>query len=261
MKITFLGTGSAFCMKNYQTNLLIENEEKKLLVDAGGDIRWALQDQKLTYKDIDAIYITHGHADHIGGMEYLGFCTYFDPTCKKPILYGNKGLLDDVWNNALSLGLGSIQGKVVNLRDYFDVKEIEENESFMFGHTSRFKIVQSVHIMNGYSIVRTYGLMIRCNGKNIYITGDTQHCPNQIQDFYNQADTIIQDCETAPYKSGVHAHFDELCTLDEETKKKMYLVHYQDNVCDNLEEWQTKAIDSGFVGFAIQGQTIETNEI
>ena len=47
-------------------------------------------------------------------------------------------------------------------------------------------------------------------------------------DFYKQADLIIQDCETTPFKSGVHANYSELVTLPLEIKTKMMLLHYQD---------------------------------
>ena len=42
MRIGFAGTGSAFTMKNYQTNTLIEQNGKYLLIDAGMDIRFSL---------------------------------------------------------------------------------------------------------------------------------------------------------------------------------------------------------------------------
>ena len=43
------------------------------------------------------------------------------------------------------------------------------------------------------------------------------------------ADIIFHDCETLPFKSGVHAHYEDLKTLDDKTRKKMWLYHYQDN--------------------------------
>ena len=76
-QIIALGTGSAFTMKGKQTNLLIKRNDKFLLIDCGQDIRWSLQDFDLTFKDIDAVYVSHAHADHIGGLEYLGFTRYF----------------------------------------------------------------------------------------------------------------------------------------------------------------------------------------
>jgi len=107
--------------------------------------------------------------------------------------------------------------------------------------------------MDGYSIVPSYGLMIHVPGtdKKLYYTADGQFAPAQIQDFYNQADLIIQDCETAPFKSGVHAHYDELKMLSPDTKKKMILIHYQDNILlDGIAKSQERAAKDGFKGFA-----------
>ncbi len=69
MKLTFLGSGSAFTMNNRQSNMILEDDGKILLIDCGTDIRHSLHQQDLSYKDIDAVYISHLHADHIGGME------------------------------------------------------------------------------------------------------------------------------------------------------------------------------------------------
>jgi ribonuclease BN (tRNA processing enzyme) len=83
-------------------------------------------------------------------------------------------------------------------------------------------------------MVPSFGLMIMDpdSGKKIYYTGDTQFCPNQIMDFYKQADLIIQDCETSPYPSGVHANYLDLVKLPAEVKAKMMMLHYQDNILD-----------------------------
>jgi ribonuclease BN (tRNA processing enzyme) len=76
-------------------------------------------------------------------------------------------------------------------------------------------------------------------------------------DFYKSADHIVHDCECTPFKSGVHAHFDDLATLAPEVKAKMLLVHYQDVVLDKQDEWDQKAKDAGFIGFARPGSKVE----
>ena len=267
MRFIFLGTGSAFTDKNYHSNTLLQQNGKNLLIDAGSDLRHALRKAGLTYLNINGGFITHLHDDHAGGVEYLGFTTYFDPRYTgKMVLYGYHETLMQGWDHKWKGGLGSIQGKVMTLEDYFDVKMLRMNESFIWEGV-HFQIVQTVHIMNGYSIVPTYGLIITCpdTGKKIYFTSDTQHCPNQIQDFYNMCDIIIHDCETAPYKSGVHAHYSDLLTLSAETKKKMYLQHYMDNIL--LEEdvidpvWVERAHADGFKGFLTRGRIIDTESM
>jgi ribonuclease BN (tRNA processing enzyme) len=228
----------------------------------------------MSYHDIDAIYVTHLHADHVGGLEYMAFCTYFDPSCEKKVeLYGNYSLLQDLWNNTLVGGLASIQVKQMHLEDYFDVHPIFPNGSISWEGVE-LEIVQSVHIMNKFSIVSSYGLMVHDPDTDlcIFYTGDTQFNPNQIRDFYKHADVIIQDCETTPYKSGVHANFLDLITLEEDIKKKMMLVHYQANVFNKDEEetarWNESAKGAGFTswdgenfGFIPKGTVIDVREL
>lgn len=219
----------------------------------------------MTYKDIDAVYISHLHADHAGGIEYLGFCSFFDPNKDKIQLIGQRDVIRDGWKHTWSGGMRSYQGKVLNLDDFFDVQMLPQNGKF-YWEELEFQIVQSVHIMDGYAIVPSYGLMMttRSNsgylGKRVYFTTDTQFNPNQIMDFYKQADIIIQDCETYPFKSGVHAHFNELCTLPDEIKKKMILVHYADNILDsagNIWSAQVEKAEKSGLRFAELGAEIE----
>jgi hypothetical protein len=189
-------------------------------------------------------------------VEYLAFCSFFDPSKQKIALYGHRSVLHKAWDSVWSGGLSSIQGKTVGLNDYFDVHYLDDNEAFNW-EGIQMTVVQTVHIMNGYAIVPSFGLMIKELSASpaplIYYTSDTQFNPNQIKDFYKQADIIIQDCETSPFKSGVHAHLDELATLEEPIRKKMWLIHYQ----DNIESVAQKVKDNCFAGICQQGVAIE----
>ena len=48
-------------------------------------------------------------------------------------------------------------------------------------------------------------------------------------------------------------------TLDDQHKGKMWLLHYQDNVVENWEEWNDRAQRDGFKGFLKKGQIIEVD--
>jgi phosphoribosyl 1,2-cyclic phosphate phosphodiesterase len=84
VKITFLGTGTSqgvpviacdcnTCQsqdekdKRLRTSLLIETEGTVLLFDAGPDFRQQMLREKVTR--LDAIFLTHEHKDHIGGLD------------------------------------------------------------------------------------------------------------------------------------------------------------------------------------------------
>lgn len=261
MKLTFLGTGSAFTMKNWQTNMLIEfGDSYRLLIDCGGDIRFALAEYGLTYLDIDGVYISHLHADHIGGLEWLAFTTYFDPRYQgRPDLFISEFLVDDLWTRSLSGGLASLQGKRNTIDRFFDVRAVEKNGAFRVDHpdSPEFQLVQTVHFVNGFTFELSFGLIFEAGGEVIFITTDTQFAPHQIKDFYDKATLIFHDAECSPFQSGVHAHFDELVDLDPATKAKMRLSHYQDVVIDDWQQWEDKAQAAGFQGFVPKGHIVE----
>ncbi|WP_341666443.1 MBL fold metallo-hydrolase [Blattabacterium cuenoti] len=84
MKITFLGTGTSqgipvigskhpVCLsKNYKdkrlrSSILIEKDQKNFLIDCGPDFRYQML--RNNYEKLNAIFMTHEHQDHIGGLD------------------------------------------------------------------------------------------------------------------------------------------------------------------------------------------------
>lgn len=247
MNIQFLGVGSAFTTQDYwQSNMIVSDGNRNLLIDCGGDARFSLKEAGYSHRDITDIYISHLHADHIGGLEWLGFSTYFDQDCERPRLYIVGELLSGLWDS-LKGGMQSIEGSVLTLESYFQVCPLKINDRFRLReHSLRYYPIQTVHVMNGYGIVNSYGLIIKGGDYRAFLTTDTQFCPRQIEKFYQQADIIFQDCETSPFHSRVHAHYDDLKTLSSDIKSKMWLYHYQPN------PGQKPTVD-GFAGFITKG--------
>lgn len=249
-KLTFLGAGAAFTMDNFQSNMLITSDSgKNLLIDCGGDVRHSLKASGYSVADLDAVFISHLHADHTGGIEWVAFNTHFNPTLKKPTMFVNGKLADELWEHTLKGGLGSIQGTLTTLDFFFDVERVQKNSTFTW-ESIEFQMVQVVHYMDGFDIVPSYGLLFSVNEKKYFITTDTQFNPNQIRDFYNMSDVIFQDCETTPFLSGVHAHYTELVTLNDETRAKMWLYHYSDGN-------KPDCVADGFSGWVLNGQVFD----
>jgi phosphoribosyl 1,2-cyclic phosphate phosphodiesterase len=84
LKITFLGTGTSQgvpviacnCMvcrsdnpkdKRYRSAVMIEHGENVIIIDAGPDFRSQLLREHV--QRLDFILLTHGHKDHIGGLD------------------------------------------------------------------------------------------------------------------------------------------------------------------------------------------------
>jgi ribonuclease BN (tRNA processing enzyme) len=252
MKLVFLGSGTAFTVgaHNYQSNaLLIGDNDKKLLIDCGSDARHALNELGYSYRDITDVYISHLHADHMGGLEWLGFTRKFDPACDRPRLYISELILHELWGKCLSGSMESLEGQISHLETYFDPKPVKENSSF-FWDGIEIHTVQTVHIMNGYTLAPCHGLFFQANQTQVYYTADAQFTPQLLMHFYEQADIIFHDCETAARHSGVHSHFSELSSLPSNIKKKMWLYHYNPGILPDAKE-------HGFLGFVKKGQIFE----
>lgn len=90
MKITFLGTGTStgvpeigcqceVCTstdardRRLRTSVLVQIEDKNLLIDCGPDFRWQAITNHISR--LDGVLITHEHYDHVGGLDDLRpFC-------------------------------------------------------------------------------------------------------------------------------------------------------------------------------------------
>ncbi len=71
--ITALGTGAADSVKYFQTSFFIKDDKTNLLVDTGGGsgILAQLDQFNIELNDIQNIFITHKHIDHIFGLFWI----------------------------------------------------------------------------------------------------------------------------------------------------------------------------------------------
>lgn len=249
MQLLFLGSGSAHTVggDNYQSNMiLIADSGRRLLIDCGSDIRWSLAKQGLSHLDITDIYISHLHADHIGGLEYAGFQTKFDPRCERPRLYLEASLVDPLWNHALRGGMGVITGMETTLETFFDVRIVTSHQPFAWEGVG-LEPIPAVHVSGQRAAVHSYGLLIEHDGYRTFLTTDTQFTPGRLGACYASADLIFHDCETGPARTGVHPNFGDLVQLPAAVRAKTWLYGYPPGPLPD-------AAAAGFRGFVRPGQ-------
>ncbi len=226
MELIILGSGTcAPSLKRSSPALIIKAGGKVLLFDSGsGTIRRMLE-AGITYHDIDYIFYTHIHPDHVSDLVPFIFTSKYaeQPRIKKLDIIGGKGF------KKYYKKLSKIYGKWLEPELYkINIKEIS-NKRIDFGN---FKVSakQLAHIKEsvGYRIETEIG-------KSIVISGDTDYCKNIVK-LGKDADILVLEC-SLPDEKRVKGHLTpSLCgrIAAESNCKKLVLSHFYPS-CEDVD--------------------------
>lgn len=240
MKITWNGTGAAWANFYGNSSAVIEADGMRLLVDCGHTVPNRLREMQLTLHDIDAVFISHLHGDHIYGMEEWGFRNMLQWKIK-PHLFMADSLTDLLWRNVLSGTMAQTCGNACLLKDYFEVTPLHVGQTQTLGPFTL--VIQPVHhVPNAHA----YGIKVSAEGKTVGFT-----C-NSLADadpwFYQDTTYVFHDCSFKPYHPDtVHAHFEQLCQYPAEWRSRTWLVHYDDDIQEKRAQpgWQEQLAATG----------------
>jgi ribonuclease BN (tRNA processing enzyme) len=268
--IQFLGVGGAFAMPTtpgdlanapMQSNMVITAQNgKRMLFDCGTDIRFSAQMCGYGPNSFDAVYISHEHADHMGGLEWLLLNQLFGSDTKV-ILIAERDLSWRIWGMLRSSLMLTTKG-FMRFDDYVEQRSIDMDNSWskssaipgqVFWADLRLNLVKNIHVQHMMKSMFSYGMIVASNDDIIYISSDTVFDHEHIVRIAAKVTIVFHDCEVG-FKTGVHAHYDELLTLPEEVRAKMWLYHY-----NPIEAAKKNAQGDGFCGFVQRGQTFEFN--
>jgi ribonuclease BN (tRNA processing enzyme) len=270
MNLTALGVSNALYTNGFSSNFLIEFESGyKLLFDCGADIKCSLNNLDIHPLDIDGVYISHLHSDHVGGLEYLAFSKYFLGGMKRVDLFIDPYYREELWSETLKGGMKYINGKKCNINTFFNVKELISGRFVLeFCNPEEYRVsmqpVKVPHYKIDSEIIPSFGLLIQEQSaeqnavRSIFISSDTQYCPEILNLLINaDVDAILHDCEMGTVRSKVHAHYNDLRNLPEELKKKMWLYHYDNESYLRRESSHLSfAKRDGFAGVMKIGQEL-----
>lgn len=269
LRVVFIGVGSAFCKRKRQSNILIIQGDHHVLVDCGTQGPLALNDIGLSVLDVRCYLPTHSHADHVGGFEEIMLMNRYTPDTTGrglPQLIILRDYQDLLWSKSLSGGAEfceANQGRTLQITDFFDVlrprtQQIHGRKVWVYQHgPMEIMIMRTRHFPDtAVSVDESQW----CSGvfinRRVWISGDTMFDQEYPQRFAEDAEVMFHDCQL--FYGGVHASYQELMTLPEDIRKKMFLYHFGDN-WDQINTW-VKPDDSfsgdpqkdGFLGWAQQ---------
>lgn len=238
-RLSIIGVGHSESLEHFNPCLLIENSEGRMLVDCGLTTKHALAAAGLDLGQIDAIFITHVHGDHVFGLERFAYECRFKHK-KRPRLIFHRSIMTELWDHTLKGSLAYVGEGSAEFSDYFDIRPIEETSFSELGID--FEIFPVKHTPRK----NTFGIQI---GKKILYTADTVAIPEVIsgKDF----SVCIHDVTLADW-NPVHATLNSLIeSYSEDQRKKMLLISYEDS-------WREHEgyVNEMFRGFAKQGMSM-----
>ncbi|HEY1037363.1 MAG TPA: MBL fold metallo-hydrolase [Candidatus Paceibacterota bacterium] len=265
LEIHCLGTGSMVSSGHGNTSYFVVKGETHLLIDCGPSIPLSLEKFGVDPSDVNCVYLTHSHADHIAGFPKLAVHARYFPGTKpkrKLSLLGDPEWLALLWDTSLRGDLGTHDKKDPRQAAHdlwYDIIVPDSvpdarTQVFRFGDLKieSFRVAHTPAYSHGWEdSAWATGLLI---DDKIWISGDTRSDPELVDRYAGKASVLFHD--VASGKSPVHASFDELSALPSEVKSRMWLIHYGDEwVSDSLPSaGASQLVESrGFLGLAYTG--------
>ena len=263
-KIIMLGTGHGFVLNLYNTCFILENGNENLLVDTGGGVEIVRNLEKVGYKitDINNIFISHCHTDHILGLMWIlkrmygvfmrGYDKVFTVYCNEEVTESINKIYPAVFPEPI---INVIRENVVihTIKDEENIEIAGENIKFFDVHPKGNQL---------------YGFeTILKNGKKLVFLGD-EECNPVLYDRIKDADYVMHeafclDAEEKIFKAYEkhHSTVKTVCEkMDRLNIKNLILYHTEDSH-ENKKELYTAEAKQFFKNNVIVPEDLEVIEL
>lgn len=223
-----LGVGDAFTATRYTFCLALRAEGRWLLVDCPHPVRKIMREGSLAaglppldIGDLEAVVLTHLHADHSSGLEDLGFFSLF--ALGRPArLVTHEAVAARLWEKlrvtmeTLSVPELGLEYPAATLATWFDLTTFTEAAPLEVGPFT-------VECRRTLHPVPTTALRITAGGRCLGVSSDTAFS-RPLVDWLAEADLVLHECGP-----GLHTPLEALLELPEPIRGRLRLIHYADD--------------------------------
>jgi len=252
MKVTLLGTGTPFPnAERFGSAILVEGAGTKLLFDCGRGVVLRLTQAGVSPKEIDALFLTHLHSDHVVGIPDLWLSGWLLGRSNPLPIWGPQGTSSMAKHLAQAFAFDirirqaapdPLPAKGVEI----DAKEVSQGEIYNDGLTR-----VSAFLVDHGSVKPAFGYRVDSAGHSVVISGDTKFCQNLV-DFAKGADCLLHAAWSAGWKNPTPESQRSIASAEDAgrvfaiVKPKLGVVyHYKDQ--EGLENAVRKEYKGPFV--------------
>jgi ribonuclease BN (tRNA processing enzyme) len=214
-----------FSRAGVATQILISTVECDVLVDVGDGVLRDLLRLGYDFERLEAIIITHGHFDHVGGLwALLGFLRMIGRTKDLLIIApSNCGEVEKLVKSFTIVYNETMPFKIV-------LNELSDEEKVNIGKITvqAFPVIHrgAIKVFGVLERIPALGYSISYGKQRIVISGDTGFCQS-LEKFTEGADLAILEAtanERTAENSEIHLSIEEATEIGK-TAKKFILIH------------------------------------
>ncbi|MFC1648211.1 MBL fold metallo-hydrolase [Nanoarchaeota archaeon] len=216
MKITFLGVGAAFDEEHPNMSILVQADNQNLLLDCGYSVPpelWKLHPEP---DFLDAVWISHEHADHCYGIAPLIKRISASKKRNKPLYIFTMAGMKEKLEKLIDGGYPGLMEKL-----NFDMKIIEVTNPTEFAGMI-FSVAPTVHM------VPNMALRIEAENKVLSYSGDGMFV-DETKELYRGSDFLLQETFLIDKEEYGHANILELSKIMDELEIKQAAAAHLNN--------------------------------